>query len=58
MYVEKVCADEFHVNRLVSKAVLSRFVTVKTKSVGHDAVAVEVTEESRKFCTFFVASIT
>ena len=59
MYVEKVCADESHVNRLVSKAVPSRFVTVKVYSVGQVAeVSVEVTDESKKVCTFLVASIT
>lgn len=59
MNVEKVYADEFHVNRLVSKADSSRFLTVKTKSVGQVAdVSVEITDESKKVCTFLVASIT
>ena len=59
MYVEKVCADEFQVNRLVSKADPSLFLTVNVKSVGQVAkVSVELTDESKKVCTFLVASIT
>ncbi len=48
VYVEKVCAVASHMKRLVSKAVPSVFLTVKTKSVGQVAVAVELTEESKK----------
>ena len=43
----------------VSKAVPSRFVIVKVKSVGQVAVSsVELTFESKKFWTLAVASIT
>ena len=58
-YVEKVCAEESQVKMFVSKAVPSRFVIVKVKSVGQVAVSsVELTFESKKFWTLAVASIT
>jgi len=59
VYVAKVCDDESHEKRLVSKAELSLFLTVKMKSVGPDAeVSVELTDESKTVCAFLVASIT
>ena len=56
--VVKVCAPASHVNKLVSKAVLSLFVIVKTKSVGQVALVDEVTFKSSNVYTSAVAPIT